>query len=70
MDETRPHPEPQLWSPEHPFLYVVESRTAGDSVKTRFGMREFRFDGPSRRAQLNGRPYYLRGSNITLHRFF
>lgn len=70
VDETVRIPEPQLWSPEHPFLYVVESRTAGDSVKTRFGMREFRFDGPSRRAQLNGRPYYLRGSNITLHRFF
>jgi hypothetical protein len=33
-------------------------------------MREFRFDGPTRRAYLNGKVYYLRGSNITLHRFF
>jgi hypothetical protein len=33
-------------------------------------MREFRFDGPTRRAYLNGKIYYLRGSNITLHRFF
>jgi hypothetical protein len=59
-----------LWTPEDPFLYVLESRTAGDSVMTRFGMREFRFDGPTRRAYLNGKVYYLRGSNITLHRFF
>jgi hypothetical protein len=33
-------------------------------------MREFRFDAATRRAYLNGRLYYLRGSNITLHRFF
>jgi beta-galactosidase len=59
-----------LWSPEDPFLYVVEASTGGDTLKTRFGMREFRFDGPTRRAYLNGKVYYLRGSNITLHRFF
>ena len=33
-------------------------------------MREFRFDTATKRAYLNGRPYFLRGSNITLHRFF
>jgi beta-galactosidase len=33
-------------------------------------MREFRFDTPTKRAYLNGRVYFLRGSNITLHRFF
>ena len=33
-------------------------------------MREFRFDTATRRAYLNGKPYFLRGSNITLHRFF
>ena len=59
-----------LWSPEDPFLYAVETTTSGDSVETRFGMREFRFDTPTRRAYLNGKPYFLRGSNITLHRFF
>jgi hypothetical protein len=32
-------------------------------------MREFRFDTATRRAYLNGRVYFLRGSNITLHRF-
>ncbi|HYG35133.1 MAG TPA: glycoside hydrolase family 2 TIM barrel-domain containing protein [Clostridia bacterium] len=63
-------PDAHLWSPEDPFLYVVESSTGGDAVKTRFGMREFRFDGATRRAYLNGKVYYLRGSNITLHRFF
>jgi beta-galactosidase len=62
--------KPHLWSPEDPFLYAVETTTAGDSVETRFGMREFRFDTPTRRAYLNGKPYFLRGSNITLHRFF
>jgi len=59
-----------LWSPEDPFLYGVESSTGGDSVTTRFGMREFRFDAATKRAYLNGKVYFLRGSNITLHRFF
>jgi len=63
-------PKPRLWSPEDPFLYVLESDTGGDSLTTRFGMREFRFDTAAKRALLNGRPYFLRGSNITLHRFF
>lgn len=63
-------PDAHLWTPEDPFLYALETSTGGDSAKTRFGMREFRFDGPTRRAYLNGQVYYLRGSNITLHRFF
>ncbi len=63
-------PNPHLWSPEEPFLYVLETSTGGDSVLSRFGMREFRFDAATKRAYLNGRPYFLRGSNITLHRFF
>ena len=62
-------PDARLWSPEDPFLYVVESSTGGDSVTTRFGMREFRFDAATKRAYLNGKVRYLRGSNITLHRF-
>jgi beta-galactosidase len=63
-------PKARLWSPEDPFLYVLTTETAGDRVATRFGMREFTFDGKTRRAYLNGKVYYLRGSNITLHRFF
>lgn len=61
---------PRLWSPEDPFLYVVESSTGGDGVATRFGMREFRFDRATGWGYLNNRPYFLRGANITLHRFF
>jgi hypothetical protein len=63
-------PNARLWTPENPFLYSLETSTGGDSFATRFGMREFRFDTPTKRAYLNGKVYFLRGSNITLHRFF
>ena len=70
LTQTIKIPDAHLWSPEDPFLYAVESSTGGDSVTTRFGLREFRFDAATKRAWLNGKIYYLRGSNITLHRFF
>jgi hypothetical protein len=60
----------RLWSPETPNLYALETSTGGDTAITRFGMREFRFDTATKRAYLNGRVYFMRGSNITLHRFF
>ena len=63
-------PNAHLWSPESPYLYALETSTGGDTATTRFGMREFRFDTATRRAYLNGRVYFMRGSNITLHRFF
>lgn len=63
-------PDAVLWSPETPFLYTVETATGGDTCATRFGMREFRFDPVTRLPMLNGKVYYLRGSSITLHRFF
>ena len=63
-------PHARLWTPEEPNLYVIETSTGGDSTSTRFGMREFRFDTATRRAYLNGHVYFMRGSNITLHRFF
>ena len=69
LTQTISIPDAHLWSPEDPFLYVLESTTGGDSAVTRFGMREFRFDAATKRAYLNGEIYYLRGSNITLHRF-
>ena len=59
-----------LWSPEDPFLYRLYVRTGGDSLNLRFGMREFRFDPTSKRAMLNGKPYYLRGTNVCIYRFF
>jgi beta-galactosidase len=70
VNQTVPIPHAHLWTPEDPFLYQVRTTTAGDDTDTRFGMREFRFDTVTQRAYLNGRPYFLRGSNITLHRFF
>lgn len=63
-------PKAHLWTPEDPFLYELTTATVGDELHTRFGMREFRFDTVTRRAYLNGRPFFMRGSNITLHRFF
>ena len=45
-------------------------RPAAIAHRTRFGMREFRFDTATKRAYLNGKVIFLRGSNITLHRFF
>lgn len=70
VTQTIPVPAAHLWSPEDPFLYQLVTSTSGDNTTTRFGMREFRFDTVTQRAYLNGRPYFLRGSNITLHRFF
>ena len=63
----------RLWSPEDPFLYLLEVSTGADTFQTRFGMREFRFeprqgDRPGR-AYLNGKPFFMRGSNVTLYRF-
>jgi hypothetical protein len=63
-------PAVKLWTPEEPSLYQVETSTTGDTAAARFGMREFRFDSATKRAYLNGKLYFLRGSNITLHRFF
>ncbi len=70
VTETIKIPNARLWSPDDPFLYAVETMTSGDTTLTRFGMREFRFDTATRRAYLNDKIYYLRGSNIGLHRFF
>ena len=65
-----PVPDAQLWSPENPFLYTLNLSTGSDNDNVRFGMREFRFDTPTKRAYLNGKMIFLRGSNITLHRYF
>ncbi len=70
ITQTIPIPNAKLWTPETPHLYVLRSGTPGDNTRTRFGVREFRFDTATRRAYLNGEVYFLRGSNITLHRFF
>ena len=70
VDLTVPFSNCHSWSPEDPFLYEIIVRTTGDEFTTRFGMREFKFDPATGRAMLNGKPYFMRGSNITLYRFF
>ena len=60
----------RLWSPEDPFLYELKVNTGGDAVKVRFGMRSFRFDPETKRAILNGKTYYMRGTNVCVYRFF
>jgi hypothetical protein len=70
VTQTLAVPDAVLWSPENPQLYVLETSSGGDCCTTRFGMREFRFDTATRRAYLNGKVCFLRGSSITLHRFF
>jgi hypothetical protein len=60
----------RLWSPEDPFLYRLNLRTQGDSLDVRFGMREFKFDPKTKRAILNGKPYFMRGTNVCVYRFF
>jgi len=68
--ESIPISKCRLWSPEDPFLYELEMNTADDAVKVRFGIRSFRFDRKSGRAFLNGKPYFMRGTNVCVYRFF
>ncbi|MCX7827396.1 MAG: hypothetical protein N2689_17840, partial [Verrucomicrobiae bacterium] len=70
VELTIPIRDPRLWSPEEPFLYELTLSTGADTTKTRFGMRSFRFDPEKKLAVLNGKPYFMRGSNVTLYRFF
>lgn len=63
----------RLWTPDDPFLYEARIQLFGDEkisdqkVVT-FGMREFGRNGKF--FTLNKKRIYLRGTNITLHRFF
>ncbi|MEO8166765.1 MAG: glycoside hydrolase family 2 TIM barrel-domain containing protein, partial [bacterium] len=62
----------RLWSPATPFLYLVETTLKRgnrkvDSLRTAFGMREFRIEG--RHFYLNDKKIFLRGGNIAFHRF-
>ncbi len=68
VQQTVAIPDARLWSPDDPFLYVVETSSGGDSAKSRFGMREFHF--ANGRAVLNGKVIYMRGASMTVHRFF
>jgi len=70
IDLTVPIANCRLWSPEDPFLYELRLSTGGDAVKVRFGMRSFGFKPGDKRAFLNGKPYFLRGTNVCIYRFF
>jgi len=70
LDEEFPMGNCRLWSPEDPFLYELEIGSDSDTVKVRFGMRSFRFDPKTGRALLNGKPYFMRGTNVCVYRFF
>jgi beta-galactosidase len=64
---------PHLWTPDDPFLYsasikVLENNKLSQEKVKKFGMREFKSQGKF--FTLNGEKTILRGTNITLHRFF
>jgi beta-galactosidase len=63
-------PDFKLWSPDSPFLYDLVLKTSADNYSTRFGMREFRFDNETGRAMLNGKVFYMTGTNVPVFRFF
>ena len=68
-----PVAEPVAWTPESPFLYegevkIYDNSQLADTYSVSFGMRDFTAKG--RFFTLNGDRYYLRGTNVTLHRFF
>ncbi|MEP7109452.1 MAG: glycoside hydrolase family 2 TIM barrel-domain containing protein [Ferruginibacter sp.] len=70
-DITIPIPGCKWWSPEDPNLYVLQLTDNRYSYFTRFGMRSFKVDTAfTNRVLLNGSPYYIRGTNFAIHRFF
>lgn len=70
IDVTIPLDPCRLWTPDDPFLHELRLSTGGDAVKVRFGMRSFGFRVGDKRAFLNGKPYFLRGTNVCIYRFF
>ena len=61
------------WSPDQPFLYVATAtlktdKGVSDELNKQFGMRDFTRKGKF--FYLNGERIVLRGTNVTLQRFF
>jgi len=63
-------PEFALWTPDTPFLYELTLTTGADTKRTSFGMRSFSIDVSKGIALLNSKPYYMRGTNVCIYRFF
>ncbi|MGK7397424.1 MAG: glycoside hydrolase family 2 protein [Candidatus Cyclobacteriaceae bacterium M3_2C_046] len=66
-------PDPVAWSPDNPFLYEVqvevrENNNPSDIYKDHVGLRDFTRRG--KYFYLNQEKIFLRGTNITLQRFF
>jgi hypothetical protein len=54
----------RLWSPEHPYLYDMDVKTATDEVKSYFGMRKISIAKDEKGVDcifLNNKPYYNLG---------
>jgi len=73
LEMTIPLPSFTIWSPEKPFLYTAKvsisnRKGTSDEVVKQFGMRDFTRKGKF--FYLNGSEYILRGTNVTLQRFF
>ncbi len=67
QQESPPIRNPQLWSPETPYLYALQTRLFEgekvlDQVSNPLGFRWFSFH-PDQGFFLNGKPYKLRGAN-------
>ena len=61
------------WSPDKPFLYMAKAslktdKGISDEISKQFGMRDFTRKGKF--FYLNGEKIILRGTNVTLQRFF
>ena len=69
FDDTIALQDCHVWSPEDPFLYELEISTDGDTCTERFGMRTFRFETNTGYAVLNGRQYFMRGTNVCIFGF-
>ena len=62
---------PVYWTPENPTLYHLMLRAGKEVYTTRFGFRTFYVDPESTHTVLlNNKPYFFRGTNIALFRFF
>lgn len=60
----------KCWTPDNPYLYSIVVKTSGDTKEVRFAMRTFYIDEQTKLPMLNGKIYYLFGTNCALNRFY